>query len=233
MLALVITIVGARTRAGPVFPLMAAASTPFILLHYPTHLAVGLVPLALVLAQVLAQGDEARLVAMKRGRLPIAVALVALALAGGLWQSRRAALDLWMGGLEQRLLQIDAGDPDRRTQGAAAVEAQILPRIGRYPGKAPTLWRTVGRARLLRGDARGAETAFRTAFAGWPHEDAEFYLGLSLAAQGRRSEALQHLGRVCRTNPALTRLIPDPSLRQSVEDMVAIYRRPKMSGSAG
>ncbi|MFV2072153.1 MAG: O-antigen ligase family protein [Thermoanaerobaculales bacterium] len=234
ILALVVAIAGARARAGPVLPLMAAASAPFLLLHYPTHVAVGLIPMALVLAQILAEGgDGARLVALKRGRLPIAAALVALALAGSAWQLRRAALSLWMGGLEQRLLLIQANDPDRRSRGAAAVEAQVLPRIGRYPGQAPTLWRTVGRARLLRGDARGAETAFRAAFAGWPHEDAEFYLGLSLAAQGRRSEALQHLGRVCRTNPALAALIPDPSLRQSVKDMVAVYRRTKPSGAAG
>ncbi|HSO23166.1 MAG TPA: hypothetical protein VLT81_09675, partial [Chondromyces sp.] len=57
-----------------------------------------------------------------------------------------------------------------------------------------------------------------------PHEDAEFYLGISLAAQGRRNEALSHLGRVCRTNPRLVELIADASLRRSVEDMLEVYR---------
>ena len=133
-------------------------------------------------------------------------------------------MNLWMGGLEQRLLISQAADPELRPRMAASVEAQILPRIDHLPGAAPTLWRTVGRARLLRNEPRGAEAAFRTAAAGWAHEDADFYLGLSLAAQGRRSEALAVLGRVCRTNPALLQLIPEPDLRRSVQDMVEVYR---------
>ena len=70
----------------------------------------------------------------------------------------------------------------------------------------------------------GAETAFRTAFDRWPHEDADFFLGLTLVAQGRRAEGLQHLGRVCRTNPALVQTIRDRDLRRSVKDILAAYR---------
>ena len=76
----------------------------------------------------------------------------------------------------------------------------------------------------MRQDFKGAEAAFRKAFDGWPHEDADFYLGLALVAQGRRGEGLQHLGRVCRTNPTLVRLITDPDLRRSVEDILDVYR---------
>jgi tetratricopeptide (TPR) repeat protein len=93
-------------------------------------------------------------------------------------------------------------------------------RIDRLPGAAPWLWRVVGRARILRGDPRAAETAFRAAYASWPHEEAEFGLGLALAAQGRRNEALVHLGNVCRVNRSLTRRIGDPDLREAVLDLV-------------
>jgi hypothetical protein len=214
-----------RKKAGPLLPLAAAATVPFLVLHYPTHIAVGLVPIVLVLAElVAADTDEVANPFTWRGRRVLAALLVLLALLGAGWQVRRAALDLWMGGLEQRLLISQAADNEQRQRMAATVEAQVLARIGRLKGAAPALWRTVGRARLLRGEPRGAEAAFRTAAASWPHEDADFYLGLSLAAQGRRSEALAVLGRVCRTNPALIDLIGQPDLRQAVTDMVAVYR---------
>jgi O-antigen ligase len=225
MVALVVVLVRMRKRAGPLLPLAAAATVPFLVLHYPTHIAVGLVPIVLVLAElVAADTDEVANPFTWRGRRVLAALLVLLALLGAGWQVRRAALDLWMGGLEQRLLISQAADNEQRQRMAATVEAQVLARIGRLKGAAPALWRTVGRARLLRGEPRGAEAAFRTAAASWPHEDADFYLGLSLAAQGRRSEALAVLGRVCRTNPALIDLIGQPDLRQAVTDMVAVYR---------
>ena len=225
MVALVVVLVRMRARAGPLLPLAAAAAAPFLILHYPTHIAVGLVPIVLVLAELVAADSKG--VADPntwRGRRALAAFMVVLALLGAGWQLRRVALDLWMGGLEQRLLISQAADNGQRKRMAAAVEAQVLARIGRLKGAAPALWRTVGRARLLRGEPRGAEAAFRTAAASWPHEDADFYLGLSLAAQGRRSEALAVLGRVCRTNPALIDLINQPDLRQAVTDMVAVYR---------
>ena len=225
MATLVVVVVRTRPRAGPLLPLAAAAIAPFLLLHYPTHIAVGLVPIVLVLAELVA-ADEKEVGSRKtwRGRSALAALLVILALLGAVWQLRRVALDLWMGGLEQRLLLCQAADNEQRNRMAAAVEAQVLARIGRLKGAAPSLWRTVGRARLLRGEPKGAEVAFRTAAASWPHEDADFYLGLSLAAQGRRSEALTTLGRVCRTNPALINLIGQPDLRRAVTDMVAVYR---------
>jgi cytochrome c-type biogenesis protein CcmH/NrfG len=151
--------------------------------------------------------------------------VVVLAIVAAGWQLRRVAVDLWIGGNELRLTMSEGLDPANRARLAAAIEAQVLSRIQRLPSAAPTLWRTVGRARLVRREAAGAETAFRTAYGLWPHEDAEFYLGMSLVAQGRRGEGLQHLGRVCRTNPALARYISNDDLRRSVQDMVAAYSR--------
>ena len=122
------------------------------------------------------------------------------------------------------LLISQRATPDVRAQRSAAVEAAILARIDNLPRQAPTLWRIVGHARLMRGDLRGAEAAFRTSYAGWPHEDADFSLGLCLVRQGQREEGLRHLGRVCRTNPTLVRLIGDKGLRRTVEDMLDTYR---------
>jgi len=212
-------------HAGPVPVLTAGAAAPFLLLHYPTHLAVGLIPITLALGSAIAGTGTPRTVALKRGRLLLAVALIAALAAGAWWQVRRVAVDTWIGGLELRMAAARSTPPEARAKLGAAIEAQVLGRIGRLPLAAPELWRTVGRARLLAGDARAAEAAFRSAWAAWPHEDAEFYLGISLAAQGRRNEALSHLGRVCRTNPRLVRLIADEDLRRAVEDMLAVYQR--------
>jgi O-antigen ligase len=225
MAAFGLAIVSIRKRAGPLLPLAVAAWAPFALLHYPSHLAVGLIPIALVLAHLIATTEPPRTFQWRRARLPVTTVIVVLAIVATGWQLRRVALDLWIGGNELSLTMSGDLDPTNRARLAAAIEAQILSRIQRLPSASPTLWRTVGRARLVRRDAAGAEAAFRTAYALWPHEDAEFYLGMSLVAQGRRSEGLQHLGRVCRTNPALARHISNKDLRQSVQDLVAAYNR--------
>jgi len=225
MIALAFAVYQTRNRAGPILPLAVAAWTPFALMHYPGHVAVGLMPIALVLAHLVASRGEPLSVPWRTARVPLALLLVAVAVAASWWQLRRVATDLWMGGNELRLVMSEQTTPEIRTRTATAIEVQIMSRIDRLPAIAPTLWRTVGRARLVRGDAGGAEIAFRTAYDLWPHEDAEFYLGMSLIAQGRRTEGLSHLGRVCRTNPALARLIGDPDLRRVVNDMLAAYRR--------
>jgi O-antigen ligase len=212
------------SHAGPVPVLTAAAAAPFLLLHYPTHLAVGLIPISLALGAAVAGAGPPRIVALRRGRVPLAVALIAALAAGAWWQARRVAVDTWIGGLELRMALSQSTPPEARAKLGAGIEAQVLGRIERLPLAAPALWRTVGRARLLAGDPVGAEAAFRTAWAAWPHEDAEFYLGISLAAQGRRNEALSHLGRVCRTNPRLVRLIADEDLQRTVEDMLTVYQ---------
>ncbi len=222
--ALLAALIGARRRAGPTFALATASVLPFALLHYPTHLAVGLIPIAVILGELIGTTGPRREVEWRRARAPVAVTMLVIALVGAGWQLRRTAADLWMGTLDMVLLTSQGAAPEARAQRAAAVEAAILQRIDHMPRQAPTLWRTVGRARFMRQDLRDAEAAFRTAYEGWPHEDADFYLGLSLVAQGRRSEGVRHLGRVCRTNPTLVRLIRDADVRRAVEDMLDAYR---------
>ena len=217
----------ARPRGDPLIPLAAAAVTPFLLLHYPTHVAVGMVPITLVLAHILAAQDTVtlpKLTGIWRGMVPII--LIGIAVAGSIWQMRRVALDVWRANLERGLAYAAAStETIRRTQLASAVEWQILERIERLPEAAPVLWRIVGKSRLARGDAREAEEAFRMANSLWPHEEAELGLGLALADQGRRSEAMVLLGRVCRTNPALTNEIADQDLRRALEDLNRARRR--------
>ena len=199
-----------------------AATGPFLLLHYPTHLALGLVPTALMLAQLAAQDDEIGFSVRSRSLRSItAIGLLIVVVAVGMWQMRQLALDLWRGDLERRLTAAQAAaDRTQRAAAASAVELQVMRRIHGLPGAASWLWRAVGRARLLRGDSRAAEPAFRTAHTLWPHEEAEFGLGLALAAQGRRNEALVHLGNVCRVNRSLVRRIADPDLRRAVLDLM-------------
>jgi hypothetical protein len=211
-------------RSGPLLPLTAAAAAPFVVLHYPTHLAVGLIPICLCLAHTVAHAEPNRTFEWRVGRVPIAAALVLLAGVGVFWQLRRVAVDVWMGGLELRMALVQGADAATRARMGSTVEAQILPRVGRLGSHGPALWRTLGRARLLRGDAAGAVSAFETSYAGWPHEDAEYYLGMSLYAEGRRNEGLSHLARVCRTNPKLAEMIADPDLRRAVEDILNTYR---------
>jgi hypothetical protein len=213
----------AGRRSDPLLALATAAATPFLLLHYPTHLAVGLIPLSLVLAHIISHARPPQNFSWRTARVPIAIAVVVLAGAAVFWQLRRVAVDVWMGGLEIRMSIADSGDQPSRTRLGAVIESQIEPRLDRLGVRHPAALRTLGRARLLKGDAVGAEAAFRTSLQAWPHEDAEFYLGMSLYAQGRRNEAMGHLSRVCRTNPKLADLIADPSLRRAVNDVVDTY----------
>jgi len=221
--ALLVTLAGARKRAGPLLYLSAAAYIPLALFHYPTHLTVALLPIALIMGEIVGNAETVHRVDWLSARVPIASLLMIFAILGAGWQLRRVAGDLWAGSLEMMLAISQQAQPEVRVRNTAVVEATVLPRINRMPRLAPTLWRTVGRARLMRKDFNGAETAFRTAYAGWPHEDADFYLGLTLVSQGRRTEGLQHLGRVCRTNKALVRLIRDPDLRSSVETVLEAF----------
>ena len=221
MVALAVAIVRIPSRGDPVVPLAAAAATPFLLLHYPTHLAVGIIPLILLLARLLHPCPRVALVTRGSATTTALAVLVVVGVAfGAVWQLQRLALDMWRGGLEHALVQIERAPPEQRAAASAAIEVQIAERIQRLPGASPWLWRVMGRARMLRGEAPGAEMAFRRAMGTWPHEEAELGLALSLAAQGRRGEAMVHIGRVCRVNPALVQLIQDPDLRRAATDLV-------------
>jgi hypothetical protein len=183
-----------------------------------------LIPIALILGEIIGTAEQIEEVEWLKLRAPIAVVvMLGVAVFAG-WQLKRVAADLWVGSVNAILHATQRAPTEVRVRQAAAIEAAVIARIDGTPRYAPRLWGSIGRARMLRQDYRGAETAFRTAYDGWPHEDADFQLGLALVSQGRRAEGLQHLGRVCRTNPTLLRLIRDRDLRRAVRDMLRTYR---------
>jgi O-antigen ligase len=234
ILGFAVVLIRCRPRGDPLLPLAAAAFLPFALLHFPTHLAVGLVPVTLTLAALLSGAREVVVEPWPGMRRLLALAAALLVLGGIYWQLQRLMLNLWRGGLSYALATVQTLDEPMRAQQAAIVESQILPRIPALAGASPWLWRMVGQARIIRGDDAGAVVAFRNAMAAWPHEEAEFGLGVALAAQdrrlnaqgrvlgarNRRGEAIVHLARVCRTNPALMELIDDEDLRRAVAEIV-------------
>lgn len=216
-----------RSGAGrdPTVATTALALAPFAVLHYPLHLAVGILPIVLVLGRALArEAAGSPPVARSGSATVVAVLLAVAALGGAVWQVQRLALDVWRASMEVGAARLDRFAPEHRQAVAAALETELQHRIQRAPGDAPWLWRVLGQVRFAAGDPVGAEAAFRTSNSLWPHEDAEFWLGRALAAQGRRGEALVYLGRVCRTNPALIRMIPDPDLQRAVRDLLRAHR---------
>ena len=235
IITLVIVAFRSRQRGDPIPPLAMAAFVPFALFHFPTHLAVGLLPLILTLGHVMAADREIVMEPGKWTRRLSTISVVILVLVGTYWQFHSLIINLWRGGLTHALSVIETLDEPQRSQESAAIEAQIRPRIPALDGARPWLWRLVGRAGMARGDDTSAEIAFRNAMGLWPHEEAEFGLGLALAAQdrrlteqgldlddrNRRGEAIMLLSRVCRTNPALLELIDDSDLRQAVAEIVA------------
>ncbi len=201
--------------------LAAAAAAPFLLFHYPAHLAIGLIPLALILARLVADGSSPRRVvrgpAAARG---LALLVLALTAAVVVWQYQGLATTLWYGRAEQAIeTSIRLPEP-LRGRTLAGAEKILVAREAAHPEEAPWLLRLIGRTRLALGRDPAAEDAFRRAFALWPHAQAELGLGLALAAEGRVTEALPHLERVARVNPKLVDLIPDPELRRAVSESV-------------
>ena len=236
MIALVVIAYRSRPRGDPLPPLALAAFLPFALFHFPAHLAVSILPLILTLGHFMAADQELDWDPGKWTRRLAPVAIVVVALSGAYWQFHSLILNLWRGGLAHTLSAVETLDDPHRSAMAATVEAQILPRMTALKGSRPWLWRLVGRAKIARGDDTGAEGAFRNAMSLWPHEEAEFGLGLALAnqdrrlnargldldARNRRGEAVMHLARVCRTNPALLELITDDDLRKAVAEIVGV-----------
>ncbi len=226
LVALLVAIAVRHRRGDPLLPMAAAVTIPFALMHYPTHLAVGLVALALLVAEAAAETDavdvEVRPRALAAGT---AVAVVACAGWVVLWQAQRLRFTAWLGTTRQLVTVAERLEPGDRDQVLTMVEREAARRIQTTPAEAGRLWRVIGRSRLERGDAVGAESAYRTAWALAPHEDAEMGVGLALLAQGRRREAFAPLRRVTRTNPALLKLVPDARLRDQLRSSIRRDRR--------
>jgi hypothetical protein len=215
--ALLVALFRSRPRGDPLPLVAAAAFVPFSLLHYPLQIAVGLIPVALVLARWLATEPATTVVVRSApARLTGVTAVAVAAVLVVAWQLAVLETDRWHGAATGLILAAQQQEGQIATSQLLALERQATQRIRRQPGQAPWLWRLVGRARLTRGAATGADRAFRRALAEWPHEEAEFGLGLALALRGQSNQAVHHLKRVARVNPDVALKIPDPDLRRGV-----------------
>ena len=131
---------------------------PFGLLHFPTHLAVGLVPLILILGSLLSNAEEVSLQPGVWVRRLAAIAVAAMVLIGAYWQMQRMTLNLWRGGLSFALASAENLDPQNRAQQAAMPVGTVLreaddERAGTHAGRPiPTL-----RSHLRGGRGRSAD----------------------------------------------------------------------------
>jgi len=228
-LAALLAVALPRLRGDPVLQVGAAAAVPFLLLHYPAHLALGLVPLALLAAGLMsATGNEEpapRLALPTPAARTLAVLCLAGAAAAVTWQVRTVRSSLWMGSLHRVLVRSDGLPPAVRGRALSLAAATISRRLEDRPSEAPVLLPELGRALLAAGDARGAEDAYRKALRVAPRAESALGLGLALAAQGRVTEALVWLERAGRVNPTLLELVPDPGLRKSARALATSRRR--------
>lgn len=193
---------------------------PFLMLHYPGHVAVGLLPAVLTLADFLAHGPR-----RAAPGPPIVLWIVALLAAGGTWwvvQHHLGAvrLDLWRGAAENAILAVEHAPQQERGQVLSSIEQQAAIQIARHPSEAGWIWRVIGKARLAEGRWADAEGAFRRARALFPHEEASFGLAVALLRQNRTSEAFEALLPVVRANPTLIREVPSESLRKALRKRI-------------
>lgn len=202
-------------RGDPLATAGVLVTAPFLLLHYPAHLAIGLVPLTLLTAHCLAGEPVVSPDPRPAWQRPAAVAAAALVLVVWWWQAGVIRSELWRGSLERVLEQAVSLPSPRRSQALTAVSRSIERRLATHPSEEPWLIEDLGKARLVLGDATGAELAFRRALEGWPRAEAELGLGLALAARGQTPEALVHLARAGRVNPKLLEAVGDEQLRQA------------------
>lgn len=217
IVAFIVTVLKSGPRSDPALLLMIPAWLPFGLLHYPSHLAVGLVPVVLLLARRLDAGTSPAEPERKPAiQLLTAAAVVVIAATAITFAVRDIRLDQWRGRTESILQTAERAPAAQRRQIAQVIDSEAVARLADHPISAGWTWRIIGRARLLANAYVEAAAAFRRAAALEPHEEAEMGLGLALAGQGRRSEAVHHLTRACRVNPALLAIIQQEDLRSSV-----------------
>jgi O-antigen ligase len=198
--------------------LAACAWLPFLMLHFPTHLAVGALPGCLLLAEFLSRSPRRHL----PGPPIVDWLLVLFVLAGGWWtvdlQLRTVRLDLWRGAAEYAVTTSQSVPAAERRPVLASLEQQAAIQIARHPVHAGWIWRLIGKARLVDGRAAEAEGAFRRAAVLMPHEEAAFGLGEALLRQGRYSEAIESYGPVVRMNPVLIEQIPSAEMQRLLRE---------------
>jgi tetratricopeptide (TPR) repeat protein len=227
MVALGVVLVRIRPWRSLPLGLAMAGLAPFLFFHYPCHIAVTLAPMMILLAMAVRQHDPARQpLVLRRSRWLVFLAVLAIA-AAVVWTGiRTVRLDIWRKNANMTLDLVQVRTRQGRLPAKArkmllgALDMEGTARLGKAPGADAWLWRIIGLTRLGRGDAAGAEAAFRKSLSVCPHEEAYLGLGIALADQGRINEAFPWLSDACRVDPNLAKVIPDPALRQAVMESI-------------
>jgi len=211
-----------RSLRDPVAVTGLAATLPFLLLHYPSHLATGLLPLTMLVAHILAGKPVTQWKSRPAWQRPAAVLALVAVMATGWWQIGVIRSELWRGSLERVLRQAASFPEPERKRAFEAIAHSIDERLAAHPWETPSLTISLGNALLAAGDPVGAERAFRQSLDRNPSAASELGLGLALAAQGNLPEALHHLSRAGRVNPMLLDTVADPELRNAARKLARI-----------
>ena len=228
---IVLCVVLVRTKPWRDLPLALALAglIPFLIFQYPCHLAVTLAPMMVLMVMIVhQQGDgPSPPIVFRRSRWFLLLAVFLLAVVTIWVEVRTLQLDIWRKNAEMtiqlvRLRTRQGRLPEKaRTALLGGLDMEGTARLGRVPGADPWLWRIIGLSRLGRGDATGAETAFRKSLRLCPHEEGYLGLGIALLDQGRINEAFQWLTDACRIDPNLAKVIPDSTFRRTVVQSIS------------
>ncbi len=214
-----------RIRPWRSLPLAVAIGglVPFLVFHYPFHIAVTLTPMMIVMVMIIRRDERTPSpLVLRRSRWIALLVVVAIAVTMGWIDVRTLRLDIWRKNANMTIdlvqLRTRQGRLPEKARAALlqGLDAEAVARLGRVPGADPWLWRIIGLSRLGRGDDTGAETAFRKSLQRCPHEEGYLGLGIALLDEGRINEAFEWLTDACRIDPNLAKIIPDPSFRQTV-----------------
>lgn len=214
--------------------LLAAAAVsfcPFLFLQYPTHIAVALIPTLLLVAEFASSHMTERTLSSRPLRLITATAILVSIAAIWSWSIAQVSHSRWTHTTRLKLKAAASLQGPQRVALCRQVEEDANRYASQHTAFAPEALRVVAQSHLLRSNFSAAEAALRKSHELWPHEAAELGLGLTLAAQGRRSEAVPHLANLVRVNRRIRRTISDRSLRKEVDAYIKAHAAQTLDGS--
>jgi hypothetical protein len=197
------------------------------------HIAVGMIPAVILLGELHSNRTEPLLTISGRLWHVAAAAGIVIAILGTNWAIQRTLHARWMFRTSGALYFAEAAQPQVRSTLASRIAEDSIQYAKRHPYDAGEVWRLVGKSYLVKRDNRAAESAFRHAHALWPHAEAELGIGRSLAAQGRRAEAVPYLANVVRVNRRLIEMVGSDELKQAVNRHLSLRSKPPRKANEG
>jgi O-antigen ligase len=195
-----------------------AVLPPFLVFHYPTHIAIGQIPIILLLAELVTHEKKLKLPRNPRIRAGLAATLVVMATASTVWAVQRVKHGRWMFFKTQALELAQSAPAEVRSTVVPLIYEEGIDYASKHPHDAAEVWRLVAMSSLVSGDAQTAEASFRHAHSLWPHSESDLGIGRALVAQGRREEAIHCFARVIRVNPRLASLLGSEELAAEVQN---------------